>query len=183
MIQTITSKDTSINKTKVPVLFKKLVEHRLLDWHTINLDLGGGKYDNATEYLKNHYVTSFVLDPYNRSEEHNNKVLDYLKFGKFDSVTLSNVLNIIKEPEVRAELIKNAYYYVKSGGSIFISVYEGDKSGIGKQTGKDKWQENRRTGSYVQEIYNIFRSSNEMFHVKQKYGIITLTKMRVYKGE
>lgn len=35
---------------------------------------------------------------------------------------------------------------------ILVTVYEGDGSGQGRQTGADSWQENRRTADYVGEI-------------------------------
>lgn len=36
--------------------------------------------------------------------------------------------------------------------ALLITVYEGDGSGIGRQTAADSWQENRRTADYMDEI-------------------------------
>ena len=72
MNQTITSASTSINSAKVPAVFKKV---RSWAPGQINVDLGGGRYDTATEYLLREYgAHNLVLDPYNRTEEHNSSV-------------------------------------------------------------------------------------------------------------
>ena len=69
--QKITSKDTSINKNVYPAVF-----NRVKDWEegTVNLDIGGGKYDTATDYLENFGVENLIYDPYNRDEEWNKDV-------------------------------------------------------------------------------------------------------------
>lgn len=36
--------------------------------------------------------------------------------------------------------------------ALLITVYEGDRSGTGRQTAADSWQENRRTADYMDEI-------------------------------
>ena len=39
-----------------------------------------------------------------------------------------------------------------------MSVYEGDNSGAGRQSGEDYWQENRRTQDYVNEVNAVFKN-------------------------
>ncbi len=51
--------------------------------------------------------------------------------GGADTVTCSNVLNVIKEPEVRLNVLKNIKKLVKPNGIVYITVYEG-KSGAGE---------------------------------------------------
>lgn len=41
----------------------------------MNRDYGGGKFDNATEYLAEMNVTNLVYDSFNRSSDHNKMVL------------------------------------------------------------------------------------------------------------
>ena len=54
----------------------------------MNLDYGGGKFDNATEYLAEMNVTSLVYDPFNRSSDHNKMVLAEIRNnGSADTVT------------------------------------------------------------------------------------------------
>ena len=124
---------------------------------TVNVDLGGGKYDHGVEFLKGHGVQSHVLDPYNRPEEHNKKIAETVKArGGADTVTLFNVLNTIKEPEVHRDVLKAAQSHLKPGGRLYISVYSGDKSGVGKQTKRDSWQRNENLDSYLKTVHQVF---------------------------
>ena len=85
-----------------------------------NLDLGGGKFDLGTAQLKEYGVESKVMDEYNRTPEHNKKVEEWVGDG-VDTVTVANVLNVIKEPEARAEVIQTAYNSLVDGGSAYFS--------------------------------------------------------------
>ena len=69
MLQNYTSANTSINSTKVPAVFRKADFCK----GTVNLDMGGGKYDTATEYLEGKGVENLILDPYNIT------AIDYLR--------------------------------------------------------------------------------------------------------
>ncbi len=151
-MQKYSSANTSINSKKVPAIFHK-VQWRKND---LNLDYGGGKYDTASEYLKTQGAVNFVYDPYNRSAVHNNKVYDLLEY--FTTCTISNVLNVIKEKEVRIAILKKLSFKLKPGTPVFITVYEGDKSGIGKETKKDCYQTNMRLKDYVPEVQEAFSS-------------------------
>lgn len=72
------------------------------------IDFGGGKFDNSVNYLKDKDVTLLVYDPYNRSAEHNKEVLRVIREnGGADAAINSNVLNVIKEPEARQQVLKN----------------------------------------------------------------------------
>ena len=119
MEQEYTSKDTSINKSKLPAIFK-LVNFQP---NTINLDYGGGKFDNASEYLAEQDVLNLIYDPFNRSTEHNNNVISEIRNnGGADTATCSNVLNVIKERDVRLNVLKNISKLVKPGGIVYITV-------------------------------------------------------------
>ena len=74
MKQKFTSANTSINKTKAPAIYnmKKAIE--LMTNKSI-IDIGGGKYDTAIEKAKEYNAAVSIYDAYNRSTEHNNKVL------------------------------------------------------------------------------------------------------------
>lgn len=149
MKQEFTSANTSINSTKVPALFKKV------DWSMIhkNVDIGGGKFDTATEFLAGLGVVNLIFDPFNRTEEHNLRVVMDLAINPAETATISNVLNVIKEKDKRIEVLKNARKWSKM---TFISVYEGDKSGVGRKTKKGCWQENRKLADYIPEIQEVF---------------------------
>ena len=150
--QKYTSAATSINSSKLPAIFKMIN----LPSGTINLDFGGGRYDNVAEYYSDKGVTNLVYDPYNRSSEHNAEVLNAIKKnGGADSVTCSNVLNVIAEPEARLTVIKNIYNLAKSGAPCYFTVYEGSGSGEGSET-KAGYQLNKKTADYLEEIQKVF---------------------------
>lgn len=153
MYQTYSSANTSINSTKVPVVFKRAY----LRVGSVNLDLGGGKYDTATEYLKKDGITNVIVDPYNRSEEHNSRSLEMIeRRGGADSCTLSNVLNVIDSETARYHTLSVAKAYMKKGANLFITVYEGDRTGKGRKTKKDCWQNNKRLADYLPEVLKVF---------------------------
>lgn len=164
--QKYTSAKTSINSNKLPAIFKMIN----LSSGTINLDFGGGKFDNVAEYYSDKGVTNVVYDPYNRSSEHNKEVLDIIKKnGGADSVTCSNVLNVIAEPEARLTVIKNIYNLAKSGATCYWTVYEGSGTGEGAET-KSGYQLNKKTADYLEEIQEVFPNA------KRKGKLIIATK-------
>ncbi len=167
--QEFTSKNTSINSSKLPRLFS--IGHNLMLFKksSTNLDLGGGRFNNVHDFLFNKYgTTNLIYDPYNRSRTHNRKVLDLTSKGTH-SVTLSNVLNVIKEEQYKLELLKLAKERILPNGVCLISVYEGDRSSIGRQTRVDQWQENKKLSEYLSLVLYCFKSAT----VKQ--GIIIAT--------
>ena len=150
--QEYTSANTSINSSKLPAIFK-LVN---LSPNTINLDFGGGRFNNASEYLATKDVTNLIYDPYNRSSEHNKNVLDTIrKNNGADTATCSNVLNVIKEENARHTVIQNIYNLLKSNGTAYFTVYEGTGKGNEGAT-KSGYQLNRKTVDYVDEIKEVF---------------------------
>ena len=160
---------TSINSSKLPVVFSKVK----FEPNTINLDYGGGKFDNAAEYLKTKYnATNLVYDKYNRDSKHNSDVLKQVKDnGGADTVTCSNVLNVIAEPEVRQEVIQGCYDLLKSNGTCYITVYEGSGTGEGKANDKrQSYQTNMKLDDYIEEVSEVFPN------VKKSKGMLVCTK-------
>lgn len=150
--QEYTSANTSINSSKLPAIFKLIN----LSPNTINLDFGGGRFDNASEYLATKDVTNLIYDPYNRSSEHNKNVLDTIrKNNGADTATCSNVLNVIKEENARHIVIQNIYNLLKSNGIAYFTVYEGTGKGNEGAT-KSGYQLNRKTVDYIDEIKEVF---------------------------
>lgn len=127
----------------------------------VNVDIGGGKYDNAHEYLKKNFgATNLVFDPFSRNAEHNGKMFDTIEEnGGADTVTCFNCLNVIKEPEVRNNVIMQCSQVLKPGGKAYFQVYSDKKQlekGGARQTGDDQWQEFRGIETYVPEIQQHF---------------------------
>ena len=85
MLQEYTSAKSCIKQ--VPAGFK--IVHKYFGWqeNTVNLDIGGGKYDLMTNRLKELGVTNLVFDPYNRSITHNIKVVNKI-FGFLSTVLM-----------------------------------------------------------------------------------------------
>lgn len=161
--QEFSSAATSINSNKLPAIYN-MVEFRPGD---VVVDFGGGKFDNAVNYLKDKNVTLLVYDPYNRSAEHNKEVLRLLKeHGGADAAVNSNVLNVIKEPEAREAVLRNIKKITKRGAPIYITVYEGKGDGAEGPT-KSGYQLNRKTGDYMDEVGKVFSN------VKRKGKLIT----------
>jgi len=151
---------TSINSGKLPAVFSKV----RFEPNTINLDYGGGKFDNVAEYLKDKYnVTNLVYDKYNRSSGHNSDVLKQVKEnGGADTVTCSNVLNVIAEPEIRQEVLRDCKKYLKPNGTCYITVYEGNGSGEGKANDKrQSYQTNMKLDDYIDEVSKVFSNVKE----------------------
>lgn len=150
--QEFSSAATSINGSKLPAIFK------LVDFHanTLNLDYGGGKFDNATEYLKTMGVTNLIYDKFNRTAQHNQEVIRTVREnGGADTCTLSNVLNVIKEESIRHEILVNIHKLLKSDGILYITVFEGQP---GQKEGPTKsgYQLARKTSEYIDEVANVF---------------------------
>ena len=168
--QEFTSAGTSINSTKLPTGYSTVAKK--IGWKkgTTHIDIGGGKFDNGVEFLKNLGVNAHVYDPFNRPKEHNEKVMGSVGKQGADTASLFNVLNVIKEPEYRLEALKTAHDTLKPGGQVFIGIYEGDRTGQGKKTKKDSWQNNAPTHTYLDDVRKVFPNAT------LQHGIIHGTK-------
>lgn len=150
LMQNFGSAGTSLNQ--IPSGMKKI------DWKsgTVNVDIGGGRFDTATEYMKSKGVENLVFDPFNRGAAHNKEVAERVRDNKVDTATSHNVLNVIDSKDARENVILQAAKAIKPEGTAYFTVYEGDKSDKGRQTMKDSWQNNRPTRDYVDEISQYF---------------------------
>lgn len=150
--QAISSAKTSLRQ--VPALFKD----KNVQFGDVNIDIGGGKYDLATEFLAERGTRNLVFDPYNRGEATNRATLDFLRDGsRADTATNANVLNVIAEAPARANVILEMAKAIKPDGKAYFMVYEGDGSGVGRETSAG-WQNNRKTADYMDEIKRYFDS-------------------------
>ena len=156
--QAIESKITSINGKRLPAQFK------LVEWRpfTRNADIGAGKFDNVTDFLRDHQICNVAFDPFNRSADFNASAIALLCDGQCDTVTVANTMNVIQKREDREILIQRAHNVRRPGGVAFFPFHEGDASGIGRisQAGPSghplAWQENRRTRDYLVELEPLF---------------------------
>jgi hypothetical protein len=133
-----------------PALHRALLDLNAWRRGDTNADIGGGCYELVTERLADIGVLNIVWDPHNREDEHNAEALRLIKMGT-TTATVAKVINVIMEPEIRADVIRLA----ARARVAYFHVYEGDGSGVGKET-RDGWQENRKLLSYVSEIEPFF---------------------------
>lgn len=142
-VQKIDSAKTS--RKQVPALHAELARRGLVGPR--NIDIGGGAWDTATEFLASLGVENRVFDPYNRTRE---ECIATLSAGPFDTATISNVLNVIGEKPRRFEVIELASL---ASRKAYFSVYKAPRRG----PTRDGWQEGRALESYLPEILQSFR--------------------------
>ena len=150
MSQTYTSASTSINRTKLPAVYKKA--------HFLSkniLDYGCGAYTkHIRQYVESMGKIYLPYDPYNQYIDEALDTRDKIHLLLANEcpidVVCSNVLNVIDDDEEIKGIAKTIMDIImRAGGFGFITVYEGDKSGIGRQTGKDQYQRNEPLKSYL----------------------------------
>jgi len=164
MQQAYTSERTSRNQ--LPALHRALLRAGIWQFGDINADIGGGRFDKASEELAWNGVENVVWDPYNRAPRHNEDALNRI-FRGTTTATVANVLNVIAEYEVREQVIRMA----TRAGRAYFHVYEGDRSGLGKKT-RDGWQEHRKLVTYLPEVSRHF----------DRAALVTVAGLRVIEA-
>ena len=151
--QEITSEKTSLKQ--VPAVYT----HYEFEDGSVVFDYGCGKYFSEVEnYFRNKNKTIITLgyDPYNQDESTNNSRLALAATIGIDYIVCSNVLNVIKETESIKTVISNIAELAKDNTKIIFSIYEGDKSGVGKVT-KCGYQKNQKVKEYVELLQEFFK--------------------------
>lgn len=127
--------------------------------NSLILDYGGGRFDTNKNFMESKGHKLFVYDPYNRSNEHNEEVISLvLSYGGADIIVCANVLNVIYEDEVVYYILNDMKKYMHNETIIYIQIYEGDKTGVGRETIKG-YQRNLMAGLYydfINEVYKDF---------------------------
>jgi hypothetical protein len=159
--QLYSSASTSVNSQKLPAIYKKL------NWDEIGgfscvLDYGAGKYTNHIKKFVNERLGAyFPYDPYNISAEENQFAL-----SKNPTIIIcSNVLNVITPWEAMCKVHSKIRSYQVP---YFISIYEGDRSYISRQTKQGCWQWNMPICEFIY--------SDEIYYK----GIITLSEYKKF---
>ena len=155
---------------QIPALFKHV------PWKpdTINLDWGCGKYYDGVKYLYQYkQVASLMHDPYNRP----GSVIALYK-NDYDTVTISNVLNVIASDGARVKCIVDAFSHLKTHGKMYISVWIGNSDGKPTVSKQNTWQANRPLESYTREIRKALpKGGYDLTIVKNKgFKYIEITK-------
>lgn len=153
-MQKLSSMQTSVNTNHLPSVWNKL-NYRYLseicpERQLYVVDYGCGRkatqdkvYLNLICQVRN--ATYFPYDPYWGKEDLNGVALRCLTdYQEADLCVCANVLNVIDSIDAIKDVIKNV---TKAANWVF-QIYEGNKTGEGKQTKAGCWQHNKRTNQY-----------------------------------
>ena len=141
MKQHFTSAGTSINRNKLPAIYRRLEKQGLLAGKTI-LDYGCGKYTaHIEDFCASIGADWHGYDPYNQPKVVNMEANYYCSAVKKPEIAIcSNVLNVIDSDETICRVLN---LLPQVAERVFITVYEGDRTGNGRQTGPDQYQRNQ----------------------------------------
>lgn len=165
--QQYTSADTSINSVKLPAIYGKLAARDILRGVSV-IDYGCGKYTaHLRTFACEHGAHTWQgYDKYNQDKDTNRNALN----GLYDVAIVSNVLNVVKEDDIVREIVAHALDLAET---VYITVYSGDKSGVGKPTQNGKsWQRNVGLEWYVD-----FLSTDDRNHVEKVAGMIKVSRI------
>lgn len=176
MTQNYTSAATSINSTKLPAIYTR-VSDAAYQWADKLLDYGCGRYiTHLIKYTAKHsaipedryyhYCAWYGYDRFNRADADNAKALADFADNPFAKrmVFCSNVLNVIDSDDVVKGIAGFLTACAISGAAVMVTVYEGDKSGVGRATKADCYQRNEKIAEYLKYF-------DKSFMVKK--GVIT----------
>lgn len=119
------------------------------------LDFGGGKFDDAKNYLAERKIKCEVYDPYNRTHEENINAIN----AKYDVLLCNNVLNTLTDDVIENVIMDMVLVMKHCEIAIgYITVYERTRNGIGELTAKDQYQRNEKTESYIAVLTKYFQT-------------------------
>ena len=157
--QEYTSEDTSQNQTPSTFTFYKFSpDDRILDW-------GGGKYDTAKKTMEHTYpgIKFEVVDKFNRTDAHNDRIKAEYKEEPANILTINNVLNVIKEKEAREDLLRESKEYLAPDGVAYILIHPDDGKGnsrvtkASKDPSKSSWQNAQKVDWYLDEVRQFYK--------------------------
>lgn len=173
-MQTITSSATSINTKRLPAVYNKINWFKYKDKNLVLFDYGCGKKetrDLISNMLSDYGIEYIPYDKYNMSEEEIKKNLSRIEDA--DIIVCSNVLNVINDGNIICDILKK-FHELSRYSDIFIMVYEGDRTGRGKETSKG-YQTNLKKEMY-QTVLNCYSRFNK-WDIKK--GVITNRKINI----
>ena len=160
-MQAFTSSSTSVNRSKLPAVYGKADLSAPLVF-----DYGCGKYtDHIEQHVKSLRKVYLPYDPYNQTDDVNKfsvtLVINAMHIRYPVDVICSNVLNVIdSDGEVSRICHHIEEIATTTGGTAYVTVYEGDRSGTGRQTGKDQYQRNAPLRDYLRFFHNATIKNN-----------------------
>jgi len=175
--QTISSKETNNDKNPEPSVEKLKAGDNASGVEAFSdlqfepdvkriLDVGGGKYNVAHDFMKKRNIDLLVWDPYNRSAEHNSMIQIQVMEQPVDAATSMAVLNVIPEPEARLAHINTLKAALKMNGLAYFKIWpgEGTLKGSYEPTvnsyGFPGFQANSYPDRFLREVQIVFGSEN-----------------------
>ena len=170
-MQTRSSMGTSINTSKLPSVWGKL------NWNWINnhfqlphiVDYGCGRPATVRKVMIDVICQSkcraiyFPYDPYWGDIDKNRNAISCLtQWQTADICVCANVLNVIDDVDTIKQIIKEvtqAKYWV-------FQIYEGNKTGCGKETKVGCWQHNKLTKDYCWIFNEVLAESGQSYYIK-----------------
>ena len=166
--QKYTSANTSINSNSLPTAFTKYLAYGRV------LDYGCGKFTNIIKsHVNGQGAEYYPYDKYNMDKITNDATM-YIghKYG-FDTVFCCNVLNVIDNDNVIWGILHDIFALLNNHSKMYIQIYEGNKTGIGKVTKTDCYQRNEKTHDY-EKFFDAFQGAP--FIVKYHSNVIEIIK-------
>ena len=155
-MQSCTSAKTSINSARLPAVYRKAP----LLTTGIVFDYGAGRYtDRIEQYVQTAHRVYLPYDPYNLPDEINRfsvTLVLYAMHVRYPvDVVCSNVLNVIDDDDTVRKIANHIEEIITdTGGTGYVTVYEGNRSGAGRQTGTDQYQRNEPLRNYLKYFRN-----------------------------
>lgn len=156
-MQTFTSSATSVNRSKLPAVYRKATLSRTTPFV---VDYGCGKYvEHIDAMLAKQGKVLYPYDPYNQPDATNRHTIDFVRWASNThcevDLVCSNVLNVIDSDGEVSRICYDIERVVKeTGGTAYVTVYEGDKSSVGRQTGRDQYQRNEPLREYLRFFHH-----------------------------
>lgn len=174
MKQERTSANTSINKNKLPAAFQKYRPHGHV------CDYGCGKYTHhIREYVDYSGALSYnPYDPYNKDAFINDCTERFAAYHGYDMIYCCNVLNVIDSDDEIIKILADLFRWTRETGQIIIQIYEGNKSGTGRETKFDCYQRNMKTIDYLQYITDPAILNHWRFRWELSSNFIRICKYR-----
>lgn len=164
-MQEITSKNTSVNK--LAAFYKKAIKTGIIKPENIVLDYGCGKnFDCLSKFADENNFAVIGFDPYHLDNEANKTALHHANLKHVDFVACNNVMNVLQDSALKLLVLRLRVIRLKYKIPVYFTVYEGDKTGHGRETKKDCYQRNNKAARYVEYLKDFFDS------VTIKNGII-----------
>jgi len=147
------------------------------------LDIGGGRYDHKSEYLrKEKGIELLVWDPFNRTQFHNDGVRKSVEQKKVSVATSMSVLNVIPNINARLAHIITVKESLAIDGIAYFKIWPGTGKYAGtgvEEFGDNEYQANAYSDCFIDEIELVFGLENAYIHPSINNLIMATNKGKI----